>query len=110
MLGRIRSRPKRADAAHLHYVSFAAGFLAVFAFLGALWQIGLSAQMHLAPACTPDDSERLSCTYIGKATVAAVTPDFVFISGLSFQSDVAALPHWADVSYIRTGDPVTAAE
>src|SRR5260370_13336576 len=66
--------------------------------------------MRLAPACTPDDCERLSCPYIGKATVAAVTPDFVCISGLNFQSDVAELPLWADVSYIHAGDPVTAVE
>jgi hypothetical protein len=110
MLWRIRSRLKRADAANLHYVSFAAGFLAVFAFLGALWQIGLSAQMHFAPACALDDAERLRCTYTAKATVSSVSSDFIFISGLNFQTNVAELPLWTDVSYIHAGDPVTAME
>ena len=110
MVGRIRSRLKRAEAANLHYVSFAAGFLAVFALLGALWQMGLSAQMHFAPACSPDDSVRLSCTYTARATIDHVTSDFIFINGQNFQTDQAELPLWADVSYIHPGDVITAVE
>jgi hypothetical protein len=110
MLARIRTRLHRADAANLHYVSFAVGFSAAFAFLAALWQIGLSAQMHFAPSCSPDDAVRLSCTYTAKATVSSVSPDFIFIQGVNFQTNQAELPLWADVSFLRPGDVVSATE
>lgn len=110
MVARIRSRLHRADAANLHYVSFAVGFLVVFSLLAALWQIGLSAQMHFAPACSPDDTVRLTCTYTSRTTVTSVTSDFVSIRGGEFLTTMAELPLWSDVSFLHPGDIVTATE
>jgi hypothetical protein len=110
MEARVRARLRRVDAANLQYVSFATGFCAVFALLAALWQIGLSAQMHFAPSCLPDDTTRLSCTYTSRATVASVSPDFITIRGGDFLTSQAELPLWADVSFLHPGDVVTAME
>jgi hypothetical protein len=110
MAARIRSRLRRVDAANLQYISFATGFCAVFALLAALWQMGLSAQMHFAPSCSPDDTVRLSCTYTARATVASVTPFFVMIQGGDFLTHEADLPLWSDVSFLHPGDVVTAME
>ena len=110
MEARVRARLRRVDAANLQYVSFATGFCAVFALLAALWQIGLSAQMHFAPSCSPDDTTRLSCTYTSRATVAAVSPDFITIRGGDFLTSQAELPLWSDVSFLHPGDVVTAVE
>jgi hypothetical protein len=107
---RIRSRLRRVEAANLQYVSFATGFIAGFALLGALWQIGLSAQMHFAPGCSPNDTVRLSCTYTARATVTSVTSDFISIRGGDFLTSQADLPLWADVSFLHPGDVVTAME
>jgi hypothetical protein len=110
MGSRIRSRLRRVDAANLQYVSFATGFCAVFALLAALWQMGMSAQMHFAPSCSPDDTVRLTCTYTARATVASVTPFFVTIRGGDFLTNEADLPLWTDVSFLHPGDVVTAME
>jgi hypothetical protein len=107
---RIQARLRTVEAANLNYISFATGFVATFALLAALWQIGLSAQMHFAPGCSKDDTVRTSCTYTAPATVTSVTPDFITILGTDFLTNQADLPLWADVSFLHPGDSVTATE
>jgi hypothetical protein len=110
MVGRIRIRMREIEAFTLQLVSFAAGFMAVYALLAAMWQMGLSAQMHFAPACSPDDTVRASCTFTASATVNAVTPDVVTIRGLNFLTGMVEMPLGADVSFLHPGDTVTAVE
>ena len=110
MVSRMKARLRLVDASELNFMAFAAAFMATWALLAALWQIGLSAQMHFAPACNPDDTVRLACTYTASAKVTAVTPDTIGIRGDGFLTNAAYLPLWADVSFLDVGDSVTAVE
>jgi hypothetical protein len=102
---------KDVEAFNLKFVAFLLTFAAVWALLAALWQIVLSYQMHFAPACAPDDADRLSCTYTATATVASINPPYtIFIGGAGFLTTDVELPLGADVSFLHPGDTVTAVE
>lgn len=70
----------------------------------------LSAQMHFAPSCSPDDTVRLSCTYTARVTIYSMNPDTITIHGGDFLTNQVDLPLGSDVSFIHVGDAVTAVE
>lgn len=110
MVGRVRARLREVEALNLEVLWYAAAFVAVYALQAALWQIDLSYQMHFAPACSANDTVRLSCTYTASATVYAITPETISIRGDGFVTNNAELPLGADTSFLHAGDTVTAVE